>query len=246
MTRFADPAVLACPHCDEPMLQPRLASINNYGATTWSDGFTSTIGFGRSQDIAVCPSCEGIFWVEDATQIGIMHREPESTSWPTWKRALGHFNKEDASTLANERAWKAVPDSWHWAGKIEGVRGRELVWALEHGLGDTPEREQRLRRKLWWAGNHPDRGSTVRNPMTAGQTHDNLESLLAMIRNAPDAPTMPLVEAELLRQLQRFDEALAIVDDPKRADDDLAKLIATNARIRNMKVCLVSSWSIAD
>lgn len=82
--------------------------------------------------------------------------------------------------------------------------------------------------------------------MTAGQTHDNLESLLAMIRNAPDAPTMPLVEAELLRQLQRFDDALAIVDAPAFNDDDLAKVIATNARQRNTKVCLVSSWSVAD
>lgn len=82
--------------------------------------------------------------------------------------------------------------------------------------------------------------------MTAGQTHDNLESLLAMMRNAPVAPTMPLVKAELLRQLQRFDEALAIVDTPAFADDDLAKVIASNARIRNMKVCMVSSWSIAD
>lgn len=246
MTRFADPAVLACPHCDEPMLQPRLASINNYGATTWSDGYTSTIGFSRCQDIAVCPSCEGIFWVEDAMQIGVMHREPESTAWPTWKRALGHFNKEDASTLAKERAWKAIPASWHWAGKIETVRGRELVWALEHGLGDTPERELILRRKLWWAGNHPDRGSTFRNPMTAGQTCDNLAGLLAVIRDVPEAPTMLLVEAELLRQLQRFDDALAIVDAPAFTDDDLAKVISTNARFRNTKVCMVSCWSIAD
>lgn len=161
MTRFADPAVLACPHCDAPMLQPRLASINNYGATTWSDGFKSIIGFGRGQDIAVCPSCEGIFWLEDATQIGVMHREPESTEWPAWKRTLGHFNKVDASTLAKERAWKAIPDSWHWAGKIESLRGRELLWALEHGLGNTPERVMKLRRKLWWAGNHPDRGQRV-------------------------------------------------------------------------------------
>jgi hypothetical protein len=229
------------------MLQPRLASINNYGATTWSDGFTSIIGLGHRQDIAVCPSCEGIFWIEDAMQIGIMHSEPESTAWPAWKRALGHFNKEDASTLAKERAWKGVPDSWHWAGKIESIRGRELVWALEHGLGNNPERELILRRKLWWAGNHADRGSTLRNPMTARQTCDNLEGLLAAItRNAPEAPTMPMVEAELLRQLQRFDEALAIVDDPAFADDDLAKTIATNARLRNTKVCIVSSWSIAD
>lgn len=148
MTRFADPAVLACPHCDEPMLQPRLASINNYGATIWSDGFTSIIGFGRGQEIAARPSCEGIFWLEEATRIGIMHHEPESTEWPAWKRVLGHFSKEDASILAKERAWKTIPDSWHWAGKIESLRGRELLWALEHGLGNTPERVMKLRRKL--------------------------------------------------------------------------------------------------
>lgn len=122
-TRFAAPVVLACPRCDEPILQFRLASVNNCGATTWSDGFTSIIDFGGSQDIAVCASCESIFWVEDATQIGIMHREPESTAWPAWKRAPGHFNPADAATLAKERAWKNIPDSWHWAGKIESVSG---------------------------------------------------------------------------------------------------------------------------
>jgi len=82
--------------------------------------------------------------------------------------------------------------------------------------------------------------------MTLGQTYDNLKSLLEMIRRAPEAPTMPLIEAELLRQLQCFDDALAIVDGPSFADDDLAKVIATNARIRNTKVCIVRSWSIAD
>lgn len=246
MTRFADPAVHACPHCDAPMLRPRLASINNYGATTWSDGFTSTIGFGRNHDLAVCPSCEGMFWLDDATQIGIMHREPETTGWPVWKRALGHFNKEDASLLARERAWRAIPDSWHWAGEIDKPRGRELLWAIEHGLGDTPERAQKLRRRLWWAGNHPDRGSTHKNPMTPEQTHDNQVALLDLTRSSPDESATLLIQAELLRQLQRFDEALAILNSPALANDPLAIIIADNARLENTKVCEVSSWSIVD
>uniref|UniRef100_Q47FC1 Uncharacterized protein n=1 Tax=Dechloromonas aromatica (strain RCB) TaxID=159087 RepID=Q47FC1_DECAR len=82
--------------------------------------------------------------------------------------------------------------------------------------------------------------------MTASQTYDNQEALLEIIRNAPETSKMPRIEAELLRQLQRFDDALAIVYSPSFADDNLATIISTNAQLKNTKVCEVSSWSIVD
>lgn len=246
MTRFADLAVHTCPHCDAPMLRPRLASINNYGATTWSDGFKSTIGFAQDHDLAVCPSCEGMFWLNDAPQVGCIHREPETMEWSALRRMVGYFNKEDASLLVKEREWRALPDSWHCAGEIQKPRGRELLWAVDHGLGDTPERARKLRTKLWWASKHPERGSLHTNPMTPEQTHRNLVALMELTRSLPVESATLLIQAELLRQLQCFDDALAILNSSELANDPLATIIADNARLKNTKVCKVSSWSIAD
>gem|GEM_PF-3410548 len=121
-----------------------------------------------------------------------------------------------------------------------------MLWAIEHGLGNTPERAQKLRTKLWWAGNHPDRGSMHKNPMRPEQTHDNQVALLKLTRSLPDESATLLIQAELLRQLQHFDEALAILNSPVLTNTPLAIIIADNARLENTKVCEVSRWSIAD
>lgn len=82
--------------------------------------------------------------------------------------------------------------------------------------------------------------------MTPAQTHDNQVALLELTRSLPDESATLLIQAELLRQLQRFDETLAILNNPALANDPLAIIIANNARLENTKVCEVSSWSIAD
>ncbi len=246
MSRFAAPAILACPCCESPMLQRRMASIHIYGATYWSDGYTSTICIGCGLDIGVCPSCEGMFWVEDAKQLGILHDEPESTAWPWWKRAIGRFDKADAAIMQRERVWREMPDDWHFTADIGQPRARELLWWLKHGIADTPEREWRLRQKLWWAGNHSDRGYSRQNPMDSEQVRENLMSLLDQADQEIDDAKRGLTQAELLRQLSRFDDALAVLEPFMLADNQAAHLIAERAQNKDAKVCKVGGWSSLD
>nr|MBL8410216.1 hypothetical protein [Dechloromonas sp.] len=244
MTRIVEPAILACPRCNYPMRRTRYASIHFYAATYWSDGYTSTISVAGNPDLGVCCSCESIFWVEDAEELGIMHREPESTQWPWWKRGLARFDEKATATLAKEKAWRAIPDQWHFAGQIEPPRARELLWALAQGVGDTPARERRLRQKIWWVGNHPDRGGyAIRDPMTPAQAHENRLALLELVRQDGETHKRHLTEAELLRQLGYFDEALAVLEHTLLIGNETAVLLAENARARETKVVKVGGWS---
>jgi hypothetical protein len=244
MTRIVEPAILACPCCNYLMHRTRYASIHFYAATYWSDGYTSTISVAGNSDLGVCPSCESIFWVEDAKEIGIMHWEPESTRWPWWRRRLARFDQKATALLAKEKAWRAMPDQWHFTGKIEAPRARELLWAVAHGVGDTPARERRLRQKLWWVGNHPNRGGYgLRNPMTTAQAHENQLALLEYVRQDAETPQRKLTEAELLRQLGCFDEALAVLEHQVLIGNETAVLLAGNARAREKRVVKVGGWS---
>lgn len=228
------------------MRKRRLASIHIYGATYWSDGYTSSICISGGSDIGVCPSCESMFWLEDAKQLGILHDEPESTAWPWWKRAASRFDEADSAIMKREKDWREIPDSWYFTTDVGQPRARELIWALQHGIADTPEREWRLRQKLWWAGNHGDRGYVLKNPMDSEQVRENLMSLLDRVNQETDAVKQALTHAELLRHLGRFDDALAVLEHSVLADNQVVPLIAERARNKDKKVCEVGGWSSLD
>lgn len=225
------------------MRKQRMESIHIYGAIDWSDGYTSSIGIRSGSDIGVCPYCEGMFWVEDAKQLGILHHEPESTSWPWLKRATSRLNKADSAIMKREKDWRDIPDSWYFTADVGQPRGRELLWGLKNGVADTPEREWRLRQKLWWIGNHRHRGYPLRSPMDSEQLCENLLSLMSQVSLEVDAEKRALTQAELLRQLGRFDDALAILDQPMLANNDASLLIAKRARNKDTKVFKLSEWS---
>lgn len=225
------------------MRKRRLASTHIYGATYWSDGYTNSICISGGSKIGVCPSCEGMFWLEDAKHLGILHDEPESTSWSWWKRALSRFDETDSAIIKRETAWREIPDDWHFTTDVGQPRARELLWALQHGFADTPEREWRLRQKLWWAGNHGDRGYLLKNPMDGEQVRNNLMSLLNQVDQESDVVKKALTQAELRRQLGHFDDALAILEQPELANNQPASLIAGRARNKDTKVCEVGRWS---
>ncbi|MBL8421314.1 MAG: hypothetical protein JNK92_11840 [Dechloromonas sp.] len=236
MTRFVEPAVLACPICESPVLKTRLASFNDFGAVYWSDNYASIVGLGSTGPIVCCPVCEGMFWTEDAKQLGIMPKYPESLKWSWLRRKLA---SDMESVAAAESAWKSKPDSWDWAGNLQQPRGRELLWALEHVPGSNQEREIFIRTKLWWAGNAPLRGHKSGSPMTTDQEQQNMAALLKLKRGMPPEKRDLLLEGELLREMGCFEEAISILEAQVTIVGNRAAIPLAKAREKDPVVCEV-------
>ena len=84
MTRFAANSVIACPHCRYLALKRNIASFSTGDITRWSDGYASS-WFGQPS-FTRCGSCQGVFWLEDATYVGEMPRQDErhASKRPRW------------------------------------------------------------------------------------------------------------------------------------------------------------------
>jgi len=222
MTRFVEPAVLACPRCESPILKRRIASLNFFGIHRYSDGSPGhwAKDVGR---MACCPACDNLFWRDEAQPLGVMPREPRIRNWSWMKRALASLFGRCKTDFAEESAWTAIPESWHWARQIEAPKGRDFLWALEHGFGATAEDEIYLRTELWWSGNRPKRGSKSDSPMTADQERENMMRLLDLLQAMPPGNREPLIEAELLRALGRFEECIALLNNTTPTDSEMAQ-----------------------
>lgn len=238
MTRFADPLVISCPHCHEPLRERQLASFSNFGSVTWSDGHVGMLTFCHTGSIAKCEECNKLFWREDAEELGRMVQKPVTLEFSWIKRivhrCLGGFERH----FENEEAWRTLPASWKRAIEVVPPEQKDLVAALDSGFADTPKRERYLRTQLWWASNDPDRGYTGDRPLTPEQAIENMKRLLALYRELPEANRKTMVEGELLRELGRFEEAAEILE-PLTEESPEAAIIRDEALRNNRLVCKV-------
>lgn len=240
MTRYAQPVVLACPRCESPILERRIASLNFLGACRWSDGSPGhwASGIGR---LARCPACDSLFWLAQAPRLGVMPREPRIRQWSWLRRTFAHLLGNSKKGFAEEMAFEAIPEEWHWARYIESAKGRDLLWALERGFGANVEDEIYIRTKLWQTGNRPKRGSMSASPMTSDQERENMLRLLDLHRSTPSENWKLLVEAELLRELGRFEEAIALLESTQPTDSEMVQGQLDRARAGDSKVFSIDS-----
>jgi hypothetical protein len=179
--------ILLCPHCEARHLLPTLNSGNTFGATFWTDGHRDAPMLPQQPPLTRCHGCDHFFWVRDA------RKEGELSPW----------------ARAEER--KAAEG----AQKVRWLRESEYPEALAAGLANTPERERTARTLAWWAANDARRNHTSPAPRAqedAARFHDNLERLLALL-DTKDGPSDRLMRAEVLRELGRFEEALALLGE---------------------------------
>lgn len=81
--------------------------------------------------------------------------------------------------------------------------------AISNGTADTEEKLRYVRMRLWWTGNdRVRRGEITKLPKEHIQNLSELASLLS-----EKDPNQRLMKAEVLRELSRFDEALALLED---------------------------------
>lgn len=213
MTRFAPPALYQCPACAGCFKRSGFRSLYfDDEIPDWSDGRNGNWWARNSGNVGRCPSCSGIVWIDDAVKRMAAPQEPRQIG-PIAR--LWHLLTGDRSgRLREEREWKALPTGIQQAEHFNGLEhAHDFIEALAALSPDAQGREVHLRRQLWWASNDHLRGqrdvSLVALPGVAEDVaHANMQRLLVLIEHDPDEQ---VVRGDLLRQLGRFDEAVAVL-----------------------------------
>ncbi|NBD11958.1 ribosomal protein L7/L12 [Corallococcus silvisoli] len=104
-----------------------------------------------------------------------------------------------------------IPAEWRSAPWIEAPDEAGYLEAIAEGLAPRPDEERELRLHAWWAGNKPYRGGAAWLPFSrrGRASRDNLHALLALC--APDDVTQRLLSAEILRELEHFEDSTALL-----------------------------------
>lgn len=236
MTSFAPSEVIACPHCEHLALRQRVRSLRIAGVTRWSDGDMSC--FPKSTLFTRCSSCNNVYWLEDAKIVGTMPEYRNEPRRSSWRRFLDRLR---GTTPDNTRV--AIPDDWYWARPVESPDIDAFIVGIENlPANEPPEREQRLRRLLWWRFNDHRRGTGRTNSGVSATIRDahersNLLRLLELSRSNDSTTTIEHVE--ILRELGRFDEASDALSSVKPETDGVA-VLAAKIEARDDKVCVIS------
>ncbi len=208
MTRFAKPLLLETPCCHEKVMHQRFASVNSFGLSSrWSDGYTWMPMVSEASRLAYCPGCNRTYWLEDATELGVVPSFNENSAHKSrWLPRI--FWKSQNEGNIDVEAQVELNDL-DFVDYHKHPRPADLLLAVLREEWSNPERELYLRTRLWWIGNHGKRGRRMLSPMSDEQATDNMLSLLALHRAAPVLDQDAKAIAELLRQFGRFDEALS-------------------------------------
>lgn len=213
MTSFSSPSVHACPGCDVFFLRRRLRSFNFFGARDWSDGVPSM--WWRQEPLVRCSACAALFWLEDIEPVGIMPDAPRPIG--RFIRAWLRWRGDPQGLLHSEEEWGRAMASWGQAGYIGSVKFDDVMYVLARSKGISRARVLWLRKRIWWDLNDRYRtrqdGSPIPDVPTWPQAleRSNMEAILAMLREGDGHPTDMIEQGELLRELGRFDEAIAML-----------------------------------
>ncbi|HLO62826.1 MAG TPA: hypothetical protein VK165_07645 [Azonexus sp.] len=133
---------------------------------------------------------------------------------------------------------KQLPE--HGEDFVQPANNMQLMLRLgKQGL--TRERELYLRIHLWWRSNHPDRQGIEFDdePISDSARTINLNWLLNEFESRPSEDRDIVIEAELLRVLGRFDEALERMEMAVCAGATRALALRAQTMAGNRKVCIV-------
>lgn len=185
----------------------------------WSDGLWDFENPANCR-LARCTHCESIFWVNRAER-----RKGES---PIRLEILGFG---DMRKVPNE-AYEPHPP-------LQAARNEDVLGALKNNL--PTEDAHYLWRELWRRCNHPDRGIDIDfgQPISEQLRESILRTVLAQEEAKPSDDRDIVIEAELLRELGRFDEALVRMEMAVCAGATRALAIHAQTIAGSRKVCIV-------
>lgn len=212
---------------------------------SWSDGYISTLDMGTFSTLGRCPECTRLFWFDDAEELGWLPEQPVKSDWPGWRRFLARMGFDPRQEVAKTIAWKALPQEWQRALRVEAPDVHDLHRAVHEGWGTTPERASYLRTRLWWAGNHPARGHQGDDPLSDPEKRDNKQALLALVEALPPEKRNAMMVGELLRELGRFEEAVAVLRPWAEEGVAAARVLLEKAQAGDTLVCEIGRTQLS-
>ncbi len=184
----------------------------------WSDGMWDWFSPENCR-LARCPHCRSIFWVN--------HAERRKGASPTRFEILGFGDMREVPNEEYEPHPQLLP-----------ARNEDLLDALKNEL--PMDDVHYLWRELWWRCNHPDRGIDIDfgQPISEPLSESILRTVLAQEEAKPSDDRDIVIEAELLRELGRFEEALVRMEMAVCAGAPRALAIHAEAIAGNRRVCI--------
>lgn len=152
----------------------------------------------------------GKAWTDGKTELPRMPAAISATRCPGCGRV---FFVEDAGVVGERDGVEEAP-------RLAPLAGKAWAVALKDGAARTREQALELRLQAWWASNDPfreDVAGWVAMDRRAPAEVANAGALLKLLN--PEVGDEGLLQAELLRELGRFAEALAVLaalpDEPE-------------------------------
>lgn len=213
--------ILECPDCGRLARVATVASGNTFGAHLYSDGRMVAPMMPDVPEVGHCAGCGAYWWIDEDAAIGEFMTGAEESAHPEWVEA-------DA---------------------IEPLSEADYLEAIGAGLGDSPEREERLRILAWWAGNDAvrDRAPEIPAPSRfAGEDSSaarNLRRLAQLLGSKRDLESR-LMRGEAFRQLGEFRVAMLLLRDAWPDELEVAaEVVRELARSEDAWVRLVDDGS---
>lgn len=180
--------VIACPSCKGLAKYGTLVSGNLFGAKAWTDGKQVALMYPEPPPVVKCKHCGDFYWLTEADEVGTLDpwREPASP--------------EEAS--------------WVQAEYVQEPTEQEYYEALRKNLARTREEERNLRVLTWCRRNDRFRDRPASRDEGQGDLSSewraNLQALVSLLDEADENDC--IMKAEALRHLERFQEAMRILD----------------------------------
>lgn len=191
--------VYQCPDTGKQIFARSICSGNTFGATYWTDGHMDAPMLPDEQPFLISPHSGNLHWVEDLVLV----------------EKVDFFN----NNLTMAEIEKTHPGAlWAWEESLmEAVLNH-----LESHANLTPKREEILRIFAWHLSNDPVRQDPPGDAIRTQEMQANMEKLEQILTHA-NQPDARLMRAELLRELGRFEESLALLKRVRSVSRKIAR-----------------------
>lgn len=162
------------------------------------------------------------FWTDGKREAPMLPDQPLMVICPHCHSTLWI---DELETLGEIEPWGKGRGKFRDAIEYETPSLDDYLTALGKGAG-TPEKERYVRLRAWWAGNDVRREATGDIPLSTFEA----ANLTAFAQMLDEADSNDLVmKAEVMRELGRFDDAMALL--ARLADSDIAQAVEIIKRL---------------